>query len=232
MAPSTQNQALNALLFFFRYVLNKDLGDVQDALRAKSKRRLPVILTRAEVASLFVQMEGVPLTMAQILYGSGLRLFECVKLRIQHIDFERKTIMVFGKGDKTRETLLPDMVAPALKNQIDGLKKLFESDRRNDVPGVEMPYALEKKYPNAGKEFGWQWVFPSHKLSKDPRSEIIRRHHIHRGNLHKYIKTAVVKAGITKRVSSHGFSAMPLLRICLKMVMISALYRSYWGILQ
>jgi integron integrase len=141
--------------------------------------------------------------MGKILYGAGLRLKECIKLRVKDIDFQRGSIRVFGKGGKQRDTLLPDSVKEPLKQHLVDIKKLFEIDRNHDTPGVEMPYALERKYPNAGKEWGWQWLFPSSRLSTDPRSKIIRRHHMHPSILHKHLKKAAVRAGIAKRVSSH-----------------------------
>ena len=189
--------------FFFRHVLEKDLGDIQDAVRAKRRRRLPVVLTQLEVENLLGYLNGLQLLMGQILYGGGLRLNECIKLRVKDIDFERECIRVFGKGDKERETLLPAVVKEPLKQHLIDIKKLFEIDRQHDTPGVEMPYALERKYPNAGKEWGWQWLFPSSRLSTDPRSKIIRRHHMHSSILHRHLKKAALKSGITKKVSAH-----------------------------
>ncbi len=189
--------------FFFRNVLEKDLGDIQDAVRAKRRRRLPVVLTQLEVEKLLGYLSGLQLLMGQILYGGGLRLNECIKLRVKDIDFERGCIRVFGKGDKERETLLPAVVKEPLKQHLVDIKKLFDIDRQHDTPGVEMPYALERKYPNAGKEWGWQWLFPSSRLSTDPRSKIIRRHHTHSSILHRHLKKAALKAGITKKVSAH-----------------------------
>ena len=141
--------------------------------------------------------------MAQILYGCGLRLKECIKLRVKDIDFERERIRVFGKGDKERETLLPETTVDPLRHHICDIKKLYEIDREQNTPGVELPFALERKYPNAGKEWGWQWIFPSNRLSTDPRTKIIRRHHIHPSALQKHLKRAAQRSGITKRVSAH-----------------------------
>ena len=198
VAPSTQNQALNALLFFFRYVLEKDLGNIQDAVRAKRRFRLPVVLTQDEIRHLLAYLDGIQLLLAQILYGGGLRLKECIRLRVNNIDFNRNCIRVFGKGDKERETLLPSTARKRLQNHFGDIKKLFEIDRKHDTPGVELPYALGRKYPNAGKEWGWQWLFPSSQLSTDPRTKIIRRHHIHPSILHRHLKKAALKAGITR----------------------------------
>jgi len=205
VAASTQNQAFNALLFFYRHILGKDVGDISDTVRARRKRRLPVVLTKNEVERLLSHIpEGVNRLMTQLLYGCGLRLRECVKLRIQNIDFERLRLTIrAGKGDKDRETILPESIIPQLEAQLEKSHLLFEKDRNQDIPGVELPNALERKLPNAGKEWGWQWVFPSHKLSTDPRSGIERRHHVHPSNLQRHVKRATTKARITKRVTVH-----------------------------
>lgn len=204
VASSTQNQAFNAILFLYRHVLDKEIGNIRDVVRSNKKRRLPVVLTKEEVFRLFKYLFGIYLLMAQIIYGGGMRLKECVKLRIKDIDFERNSIMIkFGKGGKDRETLLPEIVKSDLKQHIEKIKELFEHDRKNDTPSVELPNALERKYPNAGKEWGWQWVFPSKSLSVDPRTKIIRRHHIHVTNIQRQMRHAVRKAGITKRVTTH-----------------------------
>lgn len=184
-------------------MLEKDLGNIQDAVRAKRKPRLPTVLTQEEIRQLFGYLYGIQLLLAQILYGSGLRLKEGIRLRVNNIDFNRDRIRVFGKGNKERETLLPSTAKEKLQHHLADVKKIYEIDRSQDTPGVELPYALERKYPNAGKEWGWQWVFPSHKLSTDPRTKIIRRHHIHSTILRRHLKKATSKAGITKRVSAH-----------------------------
>jgi integron integrase len=203
VSASTQNQALNAIVFLFRHVLMKEVGDLSSTLRAKRGKRLPVVMTSDEVQKVFTHMEGRNKLVAQILYGCGLRLQEGVSLRIKDIDFERRSVRVFGKGDKERETLLPDSLIEPLKEQISSIRPLYRLDRENDTPGVALPYALERKYPNAGKEWAWQWLLPSGKLSTDPRTRIIRRHHMHPSNLRKHLKRAVLRAGITKRVSAH-----------------------------
>lgn len=204
VSASTQNQALNALLFFYRFVLDKDIGDLANVVRAKRTRRLPVVLTPSEINHLMKQLSGTNQLMARLIYGAGLRLAECLKLRIKDIDFERDRVTVlFGKGGKDRESILPESIKSDLKAHVEKSRPLFDQDRSNDVPGVEMPFALERKYPNAGKEWGWQWVFPSKRLSRDPRSGVIRRHHVHSTNLQRQIKKAVSRAGITKRVTVH-----------------------------
>jgi integron integrase len=204
VAASTQNQAFNAILFLYRHVLTKDIGDLRNVVRSNKMRRLPVVLTKEEVFHLLKHLFGVYLLMAQTIYGGGLRLKECIKLRIKDIDFERNSIMIkFGKGGKDRETILPEIVKADLQQHIETNKELFQDDRKNDTPGVELPNALERKYPNAGKEWSWQWVFPAQALSVDPRTRIIRRHHIHPSNIQKQMRRAVRKAGITKRVTTH-----------------------------
>lgn len=204
VSSSTQNQAFHALLFLFRYVLNKDIGDLGDVIRSPKRRRLPVVLTKSEIDKLLSHMSGTNLLAAELIYGSGLRLKECVKLRIKDIDFDRQRLIVMGgKGDKDRPTLLPESLMEKLRRQVEQSKLLFKKDRSNDVPGVELPYALERKYPNAGKQFGWHWLFPSWKLSTEPRSKIARRHHIHPSSLQKHIRQATRRANIIKRVTVH-----------------------------
>jgi integron integrase len=204
VASSTQNQTFNAILFLFRHVLDKDINDIAGAIRATKKRRLSVVLSKQEVFRLFDYLHGTNLLMAQLIYGCGLRLRECLKLRINDIDFERSCVMIrAGKGDKDRETLLPESLKHSLREHLDQVRRLFERDRKDNTAGVQLPGALERKYPNAGKEWRWQWVFPSKTLSIDPRSRQIRRHHIHSSNLQKHIREAAMKAGITKRVTVH-----------------------------
>ncbi|MEW6078855.1 MAG: integron integrase [Thermodesulfobacteriota bacterium] len=204
IAASTQNQAFNALLFFYRHVLEKEVSRLGDVVRSKKRRWLPVVLTRPEVGRVFDQMSGGNRLMAQLIYGGGLRLRECVKLRVKDVDFERGVLVIkFGKGGKDRETLLPEFIKEELKRHLENIRPLYDLDRKNNTPGVEMPSALDRKYPNAGQEWIWQWVFPSQALSTDPRSKIIRRHHVHPTNLQKHIKTAALKAGITKRITTH-----------------------------
>lgn len=204
ISAATQNQAFNALLFFYRHILNQEIGDLGDVVRAPRRRRLPVVLTKSETTRIFKQMSGVNKLMAQVIYGGGLRLTECLKLRIKDLDFERSRIVVrFGKGGKDRETILPERIKAPLQAHIQSSQEFYKRDRRKEVAGVELPFALERKYPSAGKEWGWQWVFPSGKLSVDPRSGVVRRHHLHPSNLQRQLKKAVSAAGITKRVSVH-----------------------------
>ncbi|MEA1884655.1 MAG: integron integrase [Thermotogota bacterium] len=204
VAAATQNQAFNALLFLFRYVLNRELGDVANALRAHKRRRLPVVMSRQEVFQLFDHLNDTPLLMAQLIYGCGLRLRECLTLRVKDIDFEQNTVIVrAGKGDKDRQTVLPESLKDQLREHLEGVRKLYEKDRKEDVAGVWLPGALERKYPNAGKEWGWQWIFPSQSLSVDPRTRIVRRHHIHPNTLQRNIRRAAYKIGLTKTVTVH-----------------------------
>jgi integron integrase len=202
-AQSTRNQAFNALLFFFRHVIGCDPENIRDSIGARPKRRLPVVLTVTEVARLLEQLTGVPLLMAQLIYGGGLRLQECITLRVKDIDFEQSILSIRGKGDKYRRTLLSQTAATPLAAHLKKIKKLFEADRQAGVAGVYLPNASTPKYPNADKEWIWQWVFPSNNLSVDPNAQVVRRHHIHVSSLQKHIKRAAAKALITKPVTVH-----------------------------
>ncbi len=204
VSESTQNQAFNSILFLYRHILSIDISDLNDVLRAKRVKHLPVVLTQSEIARLFQYMDGINLLMAKVIYGGGLRLQECLNLRIKDIDFRRHRLIVrAGKGGKDRETLLATQIKEDLVNQIRKDWVLYSKDQKNKVPGVYLPRALERKYPNAGKEWNWQWVFPSQKLSVDPRSKIIRRHHVHPTNLQRAIKRATKRGRISKRVTVH-----------------------------
>lgn len=205
VSTSTQNQALNALVFIYRLVLNKELGEHElDAVRANYKRRLPVVLTRNEIQSTFERLSGTCKTMAMLIYGCGIRLQECLNLRIKDVDCERGMLIVrAGKGDKDRRTVLPEMLKQAIAEQISHARTLHELDRKNDVAGVFLPEALARKYPNANKEWAWFWLFPSRSMSVDPRTNIARRHHAHPATLQKAFKSAVESAGIAKQASIH-----------------------------
>ncbi|MDJ0721962.1 MAG: integron integrase [Desulfobacterales bacterium] len=204
VAASTQNQAFNAILYLFRHTLDKDIDDIAEAVRAKRTRRLPVVLTKAEMRRLFENMSGNNLLMARTIYGCGLRLAECISLRIKDIDFEREALTVRGgKGDKDRETVLPKSIKGDLAVHLDKVRSIYDRDREMDAHGVMLPGALVRKYPNAGKEWAWFWVFPSQKNAVDPKSRILRRHHVHRGNLRRAIKSAALAAKIPKRVTVH-----------------------------
>src|SRR4030043_492476 len=179
VALSTQNQAFNAILFLFRHVLDKIIDDISNTVRAKRNRRLPVVLTKLEVGRLFDEMSGLYLLMAKVIYGCGLRLRECLQLRVKDIDFERNAVTIrSGKGDKDRETVLPESIKNNLLEHLERMRKIYQKDRKNNLPGVQLPHAFEKKSPNAGKEWAWFWVFPSATLSIDPQTKTVRRHHV------------------------------------------------------
>ena len=204
VSPSTQNQALSALLFLYKKVLNIQLEWLDDVVRAKRPRFLPVVLTKTEVVDVLGAMHGNNALIARLLYGTGMRLMESLRLRVQDIDFGHGQIIVRqGKGGKDRVTPLPEILIPELKNQIKNVGRLHKADLAEGFGRVYLPYALDKKYPNAGIEPGWQYVFPSEKRSVDPRSKKIGRHHLHEKNISRAIRNATRKVGIQKRVTSH-----------------------------
>jgi integron integrase len=204
VSSSTQNQAFNALLFLFRDVLKKELGDLSKTVRAKRGQKLPVVLSPEEIQELFKNVTGLNLLIIQLLYGSGLRLLELARLRVKDLDFGQNLIFVRGsKGDKDRTTILPQSVKSILEKHLDGTKKLHDKDLAEGYGEVYLPDALERKYPNAPKEWGWQYVFPASKLSVDPRSGKVRRHHIAEKTIQNAVKEAVKKAGIVKHASVH-----------------------------
>ncbi len=206
VAPSTQNQAMNALVFLYKKVLKTPLTEKIDAVRAFKKKNIPVVLTRDEVRKIINIMENVPQLIVKILYGSGLRVMEAVRLRVQDIDYKMKQITVrSGKGAKDRITTFPESIIPILDNHFAKTKILHEGDLINGFGNVYLPYALSRKYQNAAKEWNWQYVFPSRNLSKDPRSGTVRRHHVDPSSVNKAIKIAVRKIGIQKRISAHTF---------------------------
>jgi len=204
VAKSTQNQAFNALLFLYRHVLDKEVDSLLDTVRAYPNRRLPTVLSQQEVRRLIKEMTGIPKLMAQLVYGCGLRLKECVRLRVQDVDFERGTLTVrSGKGDKDRQTVLPESLLDDLRQHLAYVRELYEKDQQSDISGVYLPNALERKYPNAGRQWIWQWLFPSKFISADPRTQKLRRHHIHSSLLQKQVSQAAARAGIPKKVSVH-----------------------------
>jgi len=203
---STQNQAFNALLFLYKEVLKVHLDEPINAIRAPRRRRLPVVMTREETRRVLGAMSGTMKMMAQLMYGSGLRLMECVRLRVQDLDFSASQLTVRGgKGDKDRLTMLPESVQPDLREHLKLVKIIHDRDLADGYGRVYLPPALSRKYPSASKQWIWQYVFPAPGLSKDPRSGIIRRHHIHSTAFQKALKKAVHLAGINKRVTSHTF---------------------------
>jgi len=207
VSPSTQNQAFNALLFLYRNVLNISFkGKKIDAVRARKKRNLPVVMTKNEVKKVIMAMSGINQLMAKLIYGSGLRLMECIRLRVYDIDFDMDEITVRdGKGFKDRITMLPEPVKPVLSEHLSQVKIIHENDLSEGYGHVYLPYALACKHPNADKEWGWQYVFPAKSLSKDPRSGVIRRHHIHETALQKAVKQGVKHTGMVKKISLRVF---------------------------
>ena len=205
VAASTQNQALSAILFLYKQVLGIDLGPV-NAKRAKTPERLPVVFSRQEVKAVMAHLDGIHWLMAFLLYGSGLRLMECLRLRVKDVDFDYHQILVRdGKGEKDRVTMLPKIVEEPLHQQIKKVKVLHDKDLAEGFGEVWLPYALNRKYPNTAKEFGWQYVFASHKRSVDPRSGKTMRHHVGQKVLQAAVKKAIKAAGITKHASCHTF---------------------------
>ena len=204
VAPSTQNQALAALLFLYREVLQQELAWMDEVQRAKRPARLPVVLSRVEVQAVLAQLDGAKWLMASLLYGSGLRLMECLRLRIQDIDLGSCEILVrFGKGGKDRRTMLPQGVLPALRAQREEALRVFQRDLSAGVAGVWLPDALARKYTHAAIEPGWQYLFPSRSRSRDPRSGRWQRHHVDEGVLQRAVKLAVKASGINKPASCH-----------------------------
>ena len=204
VSSSTQNQAFNALLFLFRNVLHKEVNDLDTTVRAKRGPKLPTVLSVDEVKRLFDRMEGLNRLMAEVLYGTGMRLMELARLRVQDIDFEMNTVFVRGaKGDKDRTTVLPAAVKERLRDHLVMVKALHEKDLTSGYGAVCLPDALDRKHPKAPKEWAWQYVFPSSTLSVDPRAGVVRRHHISDTAIQKAIKIAVQKAGITKHATVH-----------------------------
>ncbi len=204
VSASTQNQALSALLFLYKEVLVMDLPWLENVVRAKRPVRLPVVLTRTEVRAVLVRMKGIYALMANMLYGTGMRLMECVRLRVKDVDFERGEIVVRdGKGGKDRVTMLPSSVVAGLQAHMQQRRALFEDDRAKGKADVFLPDALARKYPNAATEWPWQYIFPSGSYSVDPRSGAERRHHIDEKLLQRAMKKAVQAAGITKLATPH-----------------------------
>ena len=206
VAASTQNQALSAIVFLYREILNTPLDWLDDLERAKRPAKLPVVLSRDEVRAVLAQLDGSKWLMASLLYGSGLRLMECLRLRIKDIDFSYSQIIVRdGKGGKDRITILPDTLKPLLQRHLDKVKTLHENDLRLGFGRVYLPYALEKKYKNANQQWCWQYVFPASRLSVDPHSGKMRRHHVTEDVLQKAVSSAIRQAGISKPASCHTF---------------------------
>lgn len=204
VSSSTHNQALSALLFLYRDVLNTELPWMQDIQRPQQPKRIPSVLTQAEVGALLAQMQGTEALLARLLYGTGMRLMEGIRLRVKDVDFDRKVIVVRqAKGNKDRVVMLPHSLLDTLRQQLLHARAVWEKDRQTDQAGVEVPDALEVKYPKVGHSWGWFWLFPAQGTSVDPRSGVIRRHHVFEERLQRAIKRATPLAGIAKQVSVH-----------------------------
>jgi integron integrase len=204
VSASTQNQALCALLFLYREVLARDIGWLDDVVRAKRPRRLPVVLTRQEVKMLLGALQDGNWIMATLLYGAGLRLLECLRLRVKDVGFDTNQIVVrAGKGNKDRLTMLPAIVKAPLMSHLEHVRTLYQQDLERGFGRVYLPDALRRKYPTAEKEWGWQWVFPASRVSVDPRSRERRRHHVDESVLQRAIKEAARRVGMVKPVSCH-----------------------------
>ena len=205
VSPSTQNQALSALLFLYKEVLKHEIGWLEKVDRAKKPPKLPVVLSRAEVKQVFVHLHGVPKLMAGLLYGSGLRLMECVRLRVKDVDFELAQITVRdAKGGKDRVTMLPLNLSEPLRRHLLRVKAQHEQDIEDGFGSVHLPFALSRKLPSAAREWAWQYVFPSSRISTDPRTGKKQRHHIAEGILQTALKRAVDAAGVVKRANCHS----------------------------
>lgn len=203
VAWSTQRQALNALHYLYEQVLDIRLGKLHFT-RGRERKHVPVVLSSEETHRLLHAMNGTPALMAQVAYGGGLRVSELVRLRVKDVDLARHQLQIrSGKGDKDRVTTLPRRVVPFLERHLEQLQLLHASDRGENVPGVFLPGALSRKYPNAGKQFPWQWLFPSSRLQEDPRSGITRRHHVTDNAFQQAVAKAARDAGLTKRVTPH-----------------------------
>ncbi len=206
VAPSTQNQALCAIVYLYKNFLNKDFGWLEEIVRASNKKKLPVVFTKPEAINVIENLNGTIRIIVSLLYGGGLRLNECLKLRIKDVDFGYKSLIIRdSKGEKDRTTLLPQKIIPELQKHIIKVKRLHDEDLKKGRGTTKLPAALDRKYPSASKEFGWQYVFPADKFVKDEISDLIFRYHIHDSTIQKEIKKAIRKAGINKPASAHTF---------------------------
>ncbi len=204
VSGATQNQAFSALLFLGREVLGIDLEEMAAGVRAKRGDRLPVVLSVPETVALLEELSGTIRLMAEVIYGGGLRVSECCRLRVKDLDFDNSLVFVrSGKGDKDRTTLMAESVKDSLRAHLERVRGLFEDDRKAGVAGVSMPDALERKYPRASRELGWFWVFPSRTLSTDPRAGVVRRHHVGDASLQRAVREAARRAKLHKPVSVH-----------------------------
>lgn len=206
VSASTQTQALSAVLFLYRFVIEHEIGDLGGVIRARQSKRLPVVMTRDEVRAVLAEMNGDTWLMASLLYGAGLRLTECLRLRVQDLDFGQGEILVRdGKGGKDRVTVLPESLVQPLRQHLITVRATHERDRTEGWGRVVMPSALDRKYPNAPASWEWQWVFPQQRRWKNPATGEQGRHHVHETILQRAVKTAAREAGIAKRVGCHTF---------------------------
>jgi integron integrase len=206
VSASTQNQALSALLFLYRCVLDREVGDLGDVIRAKYSRRLPVVLTREEARAVLDRLAGDKWLIVSLLYGSGLRLMECLHLRVKDLEFSRGEVTVRdGKGGRDRVTMLPDSINAPLRDHLREVKRVHESDLADSWGRVVLPDALGRKYPNAPAEWGWQWAFPQERRWKNRRTGEEGRHHVHETLVQRAVRQAVREAGIAKHAGCHTF---------------------------
>ncbi|MEW6718555.1 MAG: integron integrase [Chloroflexota bacterium] len=207
VAASTQNQALSAIIFLYKYVLKQPLADDQlNAVRASKPKRLPTVLTKPEVLAVIANLQDTNQLIAQLLYGSGLRIMEALRLRVKDLDFANQQLIVRdGKGEKDRRALLPQAIVPALQAHLSVVEALHQKDLAAGYGAVYLPDALERKYPNANREWIWQYVFPAQNRSADPRTGIVRRHHLHETGIQKAVRTAARQAGLDKHITPHTF---------------------------
>lgn len=205
VSSATQNQAKAAILFLYKHVLGMELPWLSGVVTAKASRKLPVVLTVGEMEALLGAMEGVTGLVARMLYGTGMRLMECLRLRVKDVEFERLEIIVReGKGARDRVTMLPESLRKPLREHLERVEAAFRADRAGGVAGVWLPDALQEKYPSSSFHWAWQWVFPSPVLSRDPRSHVVRRHHLHPESIQKAVREAARRAGLAKPVTPHA----------------------------
>lgn len=206
VSASSQNQALSALLFLYKTVLKLELPWMDDVIRAKRPVRVPIVLTRSEVATILKCLHGRSWLMANILYGSGLRLTECLRLRVQDIDLEYLQLTIRnGKGGKDRRTILPEILVPHIQHQLEYVEGILERDVEEGANGVSLPDAIDRKYRGASKDWRWQYLFPSSKYAYIQQNQGMRRHHAHPSGLARILKQAVQESGVQKRATSHTF---------------------------
>ena len=204
VAAGTQNQAMHAVLFLYKQALGIDLPWLDGITRAKPSQRLPVVLTQDETRRLLAQTRGMPGLIVKLLYGTGMRLMEALRLRVKDVDFEHHQITIRGgKGDKDRVTMLPASIVPELRARIEHRQRMHHIDLATGMADVELPHALERKYPNAGKEWGWQYIFAAAGYSADPRSGVIRRHHISEKTIQRHVKDCAKRANLNKPAHPH-----------------------------